>query len=776
MRKIQYFLASLTCLVLSPALPAQTDVVTVNYDLNRTNANLSETLLAPSNVNARQFGKVFSFPVDGQVYAQPLYVHGLRFASGAVHNVVFVATMHNSVYAFDADGGNGLAPLWQVNFGPSVNPMDFSDSGGPFTDILNEIGILGTPVIDTATLTLYAVSFTGSNGNYAYHLHALDLATGAEKAGGPVEIQGSVEGSGWGGKETPVGGQLAFAAGDHLQRPGLLLLNGVVYVAFGSHGDIAPWHGWLAGYNADDLTQASVFNTTPNDAAGALWQGGHGPASDGENIFLATGNGTYGSTRPAWSQSVLKLATSGGVSVADWFTPSEWDTLNGNDNDVGSNGPVLIPGTNLAYLAAKEGQLFLLDRSALGEEVASNTQVAQSFPVVDASFSTSYQQNNGFFVFNSAFRNMGGGNGTLFLWPFNQSLRAFRFSGGKFETAPAAENTTATNSMPFSGFSVSANGATADTAILWATSAGAGSLPAPGTIHAFDASNISTELWNSDQSGARDTMGDFTKFANPTVANGRVYVPTSSNRVDVYGLLAGVPGIATVVNAASFQGGGVAGGEIVTVFGSGLGPSAPIAAAPGASGFPTTLGGVQLSFDGKPAPLLFVSSTQINAVVPFALAGGTTTVTLSAPGGASYTAKLAVNATSAAMFTQNASGSGQGAILNAPTYSQNSAANPAARGASVALYLTGAGPYTPAMADGQLAPATNPPLVELPIQVKIGGLPATVTYQGAAPGLVAGLVQVNVEVPADVAPGPTVPVSVVVGTSPAENVVTMAVK
>ena len=184
---------------------------------------------------------------------------------------------------------------------------------------------------------------------------------------------------------------------------------------------------------------------------------------------------------------------------------------------------------------------------------------------------------------------------------------------------------------------------------------------------------------------------------------------------------------------------------------------------------------MKLSFDGKAAPLLFVSSTQINAVVPFALAGGTTTLTVAAPGG-SYTAKLAVNATSAALFTQSASGSGQGAILNAPTYSQNSLSNPAARGASVALYLTGAGPYTPAMADGQLAPATSLPLVELPIQVTIGGLPATVTYQGAAPGLVAGLVQVNVEVPADVTPGPAVPVSVVVGSSPAENVVTMAVQ
>jgi uncharacterized protein (TIGR03437 family) len=772
---MKWFFAPLAGAALFPALFAQTDVVTANYDLNRTNANLHETLLTPSNVNPRQFGKVFSFAVDGQVYAQPLYLHGVQFGSGALHNVVFVATMHNSVYAFDADGGNGLAPLWQVNFGPSVNPLDFSDSGGPYADIQNEIGILGTPVIDPATGTLYAVHFTGSNGSYAYWLHALDVTTGEEKFGGPVKIEGSVEGSGWGGEETPDGGRLAFVAGEHLQRPGLLLLNGVVYVAFGSHGDIAPWHGWLMGYNAGDLRQVSVFNTTPNDAAGALWQGGRGLASDGENIFVATGNGTYDAARTAWSQSVLKLATGGGLSVADWFTPSEWDTLNGNDIDVGSSGPVLIPGTDLAYQAGKEGELFLLDRSAMGEEVESNSQVAQSFPLVDASFGTSYQESNGFFVFNSALWDMGGGKATVYFWPLNQSLRAYRFGGGQFETAPGAENTTATNALPFSGFSVSANGATADTAILWATSAGAASLPAPGTIHAFDASNISTELWNSDESGARDTMGGFTKFANPTVANGRVYVPTSSNRVDVYGLLAGVAGIATVVNAASFEGGGVAGGEIVTVFGNGLGPSAPVVAAPGASGFPTELGGVRVKFNGQAAALLFVSATQINAVVPFGLTGGEATMTVAAPG-ADYTARVAVNATSAALFTQNASGAGPGAILNAPDDSLNSPSNPAARGGMVALYLTGAGPYTPAMGDGELCPMGNPPALELPVSVTIGGLPAKVTYQGGAPGLVAGLAQVNVEVPADVTPGPAVPVSVVVGTTPAENVVTMAVK
>ncbi len=773
--KIERLLAA--ALLLAPAVRAQVDVLTVNYDLDRANENLNETLLTPSNVNPRQFGKLFSFEVDGQVYAQPLYLHGLSLTSGATRNVLFVATMHNSVYAFDADGASGLAPLWQANFGPPVNPLDFVDpEEGPFSDIQNEIGILGTPVIDPATSTLYAVNYTGSNGSYAYYIHALDLVTGDEKFGGPVEIQGSLAGSGWGGLEQPVNGQLPFLAADHLQRPGLLLLGGMVYAGFGSHGDMAPWHGWLFGYAAGDLTQPpTIFNATAQDAGGAIWQSGHGLASDGQSIFLASGNGTYDSTHPAWSQSVLRLTANGTPSVADWFTPSEWDTLNSNDNDVGSNGPVMIPGTNLLYLVAKEGQLFLLDRGNLGQEVASNTQTVQSFPVVDPSITFSYRQNNGFFVFNTALWDNPGGP-LLFVWPLNESLRAFRFTNGLFETTPAAENTTVPNAVPFSGFSVSGNDATPGTAILWATSATNANLPAPGTLHAFDAANIATELWNSDQSGARDTMGNFTKFANPTVANGKVYAPTSSNQIAVYGLLPGVAGVTTVVNGASFLGGGVAGGELITIFGDSIGASPPVAATPSASGFGASLGGISVDFDGKPAPLLYVSSTQVNAVVPFALAGPSTTMTLHAPGGASYAVKLAVNATSAALFSQGSSGRGQGAILNAPNFSRNSPSNPAARGSSVSLFLTGAGPYTPALADGALAPVLHTPLVELPISVTIGGVAATVTYQGAAPGLVAGLTQVNVTVPESVTPGPAVPVSLVAGTSPAGNIVTMAVK
>src|SRR5580704_1765104 len=280
-----------------PALWAQVDVLTANYDNNRTNANLGEFVLNKGNVNPTQFGKLYSLAVDGQVYAQPLYMRGVNIA-GETRNVLFVATMNNSLYAFDADSTASTAPIWHRNFGQPADPNDFSVVGLSYTDILNQIGILGTPVIDPTSSTIYLVHYTFTStpkGNvYAYYLHALDLATGAEKFNGPVQIQATVAGSGWAGLDVTVDNQLAFAPGQHLQRPGLLLLNGTVYIAFGSHGDIGPWHGWLMGYDAATLQQISVFNTTADNAGGAsIWQGGKGIAADSAgNIYVSTGNGT----------------------------------------------------------------------------------------------------------------------------------------------------------------------------------------------------------------------------------------------------------------------------------------------------------------------------------------------------------------------------------------------------------------------------------------------------------------------------------------------------
>lgn len=745
---------------------AQTPVWTVNYDNNRTSANLSEVTLNIGNVNPARFGKLFSFPVDGQVYAQPLYVPKLTFAAKGKRNALYVATMHNSVYAFDADGATGTEPLWKVNLGPPVNPADFDIPALPFTDIRVEIGILGTPVIDVASQTLYVVHYTGTENNYAYFLHALDLVTGAEKFNGPTRIQATVTGTGWGGLEQVIAGKIAFDPGQHLQRPGLLLLNGVVYVAFGSHGDIGPWHGWLMGYNASDLTQqTAVFNTTPSGAGASIWQSGRGLAADDEgNIYLVTGNGSYDGAS-SWSETVLRLSTTANTTVTDWFTPSTWAALNDGDLDFGSNGPMLIPGTNLLFAAGKSGAAVLLDRTNLGHEVASDTQVVQSFSLA-----------KGFAIFNSALWPRADGP-IAYFWPFNAPLSAYRMLNGVFQTQAVSANSVARNALPFSGMTLSANGSEPATGILWVTSLSSRPLPALGVLHAFDAANLANELWNSDINGGRDTLGGFSKFANPTVANGKVYVPTETGHVVAYGLL-GVSGAAGVVNAASFHGAAVAPGELVSVFGLGFGATEPVLGSVQPNGqYPTILGDVRVLFDGYPAPLLYVSSGQLNLVIPYSAAGKTTTtMRVVSSHGQFPEVVLPVSPVAPALFSQDTSGTGQGAILNQADGSANSPENPAARGARIILYATGTGVTEPRSYDGTVSSVTAPPKVALPVTVTIGGMAAQVISQTAAPGVIAGVTQITAVVPAGVDPGPAVPVTITVGGATSPNTVTLAVK
>ena len=321
------------------AARAQVDVLTVNYDISRTNANLNEGILNLNNVNPTQFGKLFTFPVDGQVYAQPLYVHGLNMPGKGTLNVLYVATMHNSVYAFDADAASGTAPLWQVNLGATVDPASFTEAGaGPYTDILNEVGILSTPVIDRVGNTIYVVSERQGASSAAFYMHALDLGTGGEKLNGPVEIQATVAGDGWGGTGDAENGELPFSPAQHLQRTGLLLANGSMYAGFGSHGDYVPWHGWIVAYNAMNLQQqTAVFNTTPSAAGAALWQGGRGLAVDAAgSVYCSTGNGNYDGVM-SWGETVLRLTPT--LDVADWFTPAEYAAWTDDDMDFGSNGP-----------------------------------------------------------------------------------------------------------------------------------------------------------------------------------------------------------------------------------------------------------------------------------------------------------------------------------------------------------------------------------------------------------------------------------------------------
>ena len=666
-----------------------------------------------------------------------------------------------------------------------MDPNLFSVVGSNYTDILAQIGILSTPVIDPSTNTLYVVNFTftdSGNGNvYAYYLHALDLATGAEKFNGPVQIQATVTGSGWAGLDNPVNNQLSLNAGQHLQRPGLLLLNGTIYIAFGSIGDLPPWHGWLLGYDAATLNQTAVFNTTAANAGGAsIWQGGRGVAADAAgNIYCATGNGSSDGVA-AWGESVLRLTTSGGLSVADYFTPAEFSTLNDNDTDLGSTGPVLIPGTNLLFSIGKEGVLFLMDQANLGHRATGNTQVLQGFEAGNPAL-TLAQEETSFLIFNNAFWDNIGGQ-ILYLWPQGQPPSSYRMENGIFQVTPfSTGSATIVHHKPFPGLTLSAFGSLSDSGILWATAADTSALPGPGTLHAFDAMDLTMELWNSDMQADRDAMGNFTKFANPTVANGKVFTPTDSREIVVYGLLPGVPGVNSVVNAASYASGAVAPGELVTIFGSNIGPASSASGDPTSATLsntlPTALGGMQVTFDGTAAPLLYASSGQINAVVPFEVVGQSSVqMTVTQASGPSYSATLPVVAANPSIFSANASGTGPGAILNNADLSKNSPSNPAAIGSAVVLFATGTGVFKPAVADGVLVPSGNPPVIALNVTVTIGGQNAKVLYQGAAPTLVAGVSQINVQVPAGVTPGSAVPVTITVGGVASVNTVTMAVK
>jgi hypothetical protein len=359
---------------------AQTESVTTqHYDTNRTGANLNESILTTSNVSGGQFGKLFTRSVDGHIYAQPLYVPNVAIPNQGTHNVIYVATQHNSVYAFDADFPGQATPLWQVNLGTS-RPAGFPTKYGIESGIQVEIGITSTPVIDLTSKTLYVVPYTqdSSNGPYHYKLHALDCTTGAEKFGGPVEIQASVSGSGDGS----INGKIAFDPRMHMQRPSLLLANGNVYIGFGSFADTDPYHGWVMAYNATTLAQVAVYNTTPDGGEGAIWMSGQGfPADSSGNLYFMVGNGstTAETGGASYGNAFLKLSGSN-LSLLDWFMPFNATSLANADEDVGSSGPLLIPGTTLITGGGKQGVLYLIDTTKMGHFNASgDTQNVQSF-------------------------------------------------------------------------------------------------------------------------------------------------------------------------------------------------------------------------------------------------------------------------------------------------------------------------------------------------------------------------------------------------------------
>ena len=503
---------------------ASVPVVVTNYsgtfvyhnDNGRTGQNLSETVLTSGNVNVGQFGKIFSYPVDGQIYAEPLYVQGVSVAGQGAHNVVYVATENDSLYAFDADGASST-PLWQVNLIPAGGQvLNDADIGG-CSNISPQVGITSTPVIDPLTNTIFLVArskiVSGSVTSYYQYLHAIDITSGVERSGSPVAIQASV---------SSTNGTVAFNPQMQNQRAGLFLDNGVVYIAWGSHCDILPYYGWLMGYQESTLQQVAVFNSAPNGQEAGIWQSGGPPAVDESgDIFLMIGNGTTDANVGGsdWGEALAKF-NPGNLSIADYFLPSNFKTLNNSDLDLGSGGPLLIPDqptppTKMLVAAGKQGMVYLVDQTNLGQYNANGNQVLQVLPagtVPTAHSMPAYWQNNIYFV------------------GVGDHAKSYLLFNGLLSTSPTSQSTV-TFAYPGATPVISANGSSEG--LLWVLTTFKQNA---AVLHAYDAANLSRELYNSGQNPTRDQAGLAAKFAVPTVANGKVYVGTSSE-LDVFGLL-----------------------------------------------------------------------------------------------------------------------------------------------------------------------------------------------------------------------------------------------
>ena len=522
------------CAMLSAYSPAQTSVLTYHNNRQRTGANILETTLTPSNVNSTSFGKLFSQPVDGFVHAQPLYVPNVSVPGLGIHNVLYVATMNDSVYAFDADSraGSNSKPLWHVSF---INPL-LGITPVPAIDIAcadlitAKVGIMSTPVIDTVGGTLYVVARTKESGEYVQRLHALDITTGAEKFGGPVLITATVPGTGTGS----VNGVLTFDPKIQNQRAALLLQNGLVYVAWGSHCDQGSFHGWLMGYDYKQLVQRVVWLTTPNGTDGAIWESGSGPAADSTSIYIPVANGTFDANTGGsdYGQSLVKISAPnlGVLSVEDYFTPYNGPTLNKGDWDIGSGGAMLLndqplgPHLHLLVQGDKKGNIYLVDRDNMGQyNPLNNHQIVQTLPAATLGMwnSPAWWSNHIYF----------GGSG--------DTLKAFALNPVKGLIAPVPTSQTAkVFNYPGTTPSVSAN--QTSNAIVWALDNSLFKAPyGNAVLYAYDATNLATELYDSNQNLLRDNPGLAVKFTVPTVANGKVYVGTR-NRLSVYGLLPGV--------------------------------------------------------------------------------------------------------------------------------------------------------------------------------------------------------------------------------------------
>jgi hypothetical protein len=517
--------------------PTPVTVPTWRYDLTHAGQNTNETALTPANVKVSSFGKLFSVNVDSTTYAQPLYVPGLTI-NGTVHNVLFVATSNDSVYAFDADsnGGPNANPLWQVSMlsashgaGAGATAIPWQDTASP--DVAPTIGITGTPTINPATNTLYLVSATKENGTYFSRLHAINILTGAERSNSPVVISATVPGTGNGSSN----GQLSFSPLWQNQRSALDYYNGYLYFSFGSHGDNGPWHGWLFAYNATTLAQSAVICTSANGFGAGIWEAGAGLPIDtdvaGGRLFVTTGNGSF-STYPPFNANTelgegvtnFSLAN-GGLTPTDAFTSFNGATLNDGDLDEGSGGLLMVPDQQGSYphelvQAGKEGRIVVLNRDHLGGFAGAsapyNTNIPQDIP----------NQIKGLWSTPAYW------NGNVYIWGNGDVPKLFQMNSGVLSTTPVSQSTIG-SSFPGASFSISSNGA--QDGIAWATRTDQFNTHGAAVLYAWDANDLTNTIYESDTNSARDAAGPANKFSIPIVTNGKVYI-AENTQVDVYGL------------------------------------------------------------------------------------------------------------------------------------------------------------------------------------------------------------------------------------------------
>jgi hypothetical protein len=504
---------------------AAIDVSTYQYDNTRAGVNQQETTLTPANVNSSMFGKIGFFPVDGLVDGQPLYLSQVTIPSKGTHNIIYAVTENDSVYAYEADHGN---ILWQVSLlGAGETPSDDRGCG----QVTPEIGITSTPVIDRSfgpNGAIYTVAMSkDSSGNYIQRVHALDITTGAELFGGPVVVEATFPGTG----ANSSNGSVIFDPAQYKERAGLTLSNGVLYTTWASHCDAYPYTGWIIGYDASTLAQTQVLNVTPNGNLGAIWMAGAAPAVDTNGyIYFLDGNGTFDTTLGTdgfpnhgdFGNSFIKLATTGTLTVADYFTMSSTVAESNIDEDLGSGGAAVLldvmdNGGNLHQLAVGAGKdtvIYVVDRNLMGGFNATTDNIYQEISGALA---------KGVFAKPAYF------NGAIYFGAIGDSIRAFTISNAKLETTASSESA-GTFQYPGTTPTISANGT--QNAILWAVENSS-----PAVLHAYDAANLATEFYNTNQAGSnRDHFGNGNKFIVPIVVNGKVFVGTPTG-VAVFGLL-----------------------------------------------------------------------------------------------------------------------------------------------------------------------------------------------------------------------------------------------